>query len=71
MFEEYCPYCNEYTDYSLEDISGGGRITCTHCGKRIHACAACENQCKETGRKVCFTNADWKARILQNSVHRR
>ena len=57
-FEEYCPYCNEYTDYNIEDISGGGRITCTHCGKRIHACAACENQCKNTHKRVCFTNEE-------------
>lgn len=70
MYEEYCPFCNEYTDYNLEDISTGGRITCAHCGKRIHACAACENQCKKTGRKVCFINAEWKA-LNKNSVHRR
>ena len=66
MFEEYCPYCNEYTDYSLEDISGGGRITCTCCGKRIHACAACENQCKNIHKRVCFTNEAWSTRILKN-----
>ena len=61
MFEEYCPHCNEVTHYNIEDISKGGRITCTHCGKKIHACDACENQCKVTGRKVCFTNDSWKA----------
>lgn len=66
MFEEYCPYCNEYTDYDIEDISGGGRITCTHCGKRIHACAACENQCKNIHKRVCFTNEEWSTRTLKN-----
>lgn len=68
MFEEYCPYCNGYTDYTLDDISSGGRITCTICGKRIHACQACENQCRQTGRKICFYNPDWYKKYHKNKA---
>lgn len=57
--EEYCPYCNEYTDYELDDISSTGHIVCSHCHKHILACAACTNQCERTGRKVCFMNPQW------------
>ena len=56
MFEEYCPHCNGYTTYDLKNIDPNGQIVCSSCGKRIHACQACFNQCKDTTRRVCFFN---------------
>lgn len=61
MFEEHCPWCDHHTIYDLKDVTSGGRVTCTHCGRRIHACSACENQCQQPGRRTCFTNSTWKA----------
>ena len=56
MFEELCPHCNGLTDYSLKNIDPNGQIVCSSCGKRIHACQACFNECRDLNRKVCFYN---------------
>lgn len=39
--EEYCPYCDDYTMFCLDDVNRQGFLTCSHCGKRIHACYIC------------------------------
>ena len=53
--EEYCPYCDGYTHYSLEyAIAHKGWIHCSECGKKIHACQACTRKDCHTKARNCF-----------------
>ena len=56
--EEYCPMCNGYTYFELNDIDENGHIRCSHCGENIYACSACERHdcCSEN---KCFWNEHW------------
>ena len=40
-FEEYCPFCDDYTPFNLSDVDKDGKIECQHCKQKIHACSIC------------------------------
>lgn len=67
-FEEYCPFCDDYTPFNLEDVDKKGFIVCNHCKQKIHACSICAvdmdgESCGKCGWSSKKTNNKWKCGV--------
>ena len=67
-FEEFCPFCDGYTQFNLEDVDRTGFIKCKHCGEKIHACSICAvdmdgENCGKCGWSSKKTDNKWKCGV--------